>query len=217
MKLNLTEITTALLAGLLLAVSVGQCSEKKAVKKELVKLEEDYCNSLVLAEKDMDRAVDKLKKLNKKNKELNSSIILLDRERIRISNAYNKQKEELKDIETDSLYVLLNWDRELDDEVYDVDRSIMMEAELTELNLKDCKNINSFLEDENDLLTKAVEDYRSRALDLYNDLDDCEIAKMKFERELSGKDLELKIKKKKLWRNRGIAGVAGVALILIAL
>lgn len=213
MKLNLTELLMLLFVIGISITATNQCTQKRRATKSIDNLE-----ALVIEQKkELIRSSNEIAKTISSNDTLKSKIKELETSRNNILSVYNKQKTELGNITSDSLYMLLKGRRELVGKLYDVDSVILIKGNMDRLALRECVEINLSLVSENDLLQKASDSYMNSAIELSSRWTTCEDSKAQLERDLREKDLEVKKYKGKVWGNRAMTGVVTIALVAIIL
>ena len=212
-KIDLTQLLLLLLVLIVSFWGVRQCSTRNMYEKAL-----DKANSekVALAKEVLltKSYTDSLKSINKS---LAEGVALLKEDNRRILASYRREKAKVEQYTSDTLYMLLKGSHDLVGTLYDIDSTLLLDAELTKLERKKCVELNSNLKNEIDFLNNAVFEMSGWNGKIADDLYECELDRLSVESELESERLEGKELKKKVWTNRGVAGGLGLVLLLVLL
>jgi len=212
-KIDLTQLALLVLLGVISFWGVRQCSTRNMYEKALdeVVLEKESLRKEAALNKSY---IDSLKSINES---LAEERAVLKRENKRILASYRLEKAKVEQYTSDTLYMLLKGSHDLTGSLYDIDSTLLLQAELTKLERKECIELSMNLKSEVDFLNNAVFEMSDWNNKIAEDLDECEFERVSLEGDLDREKLEGKELKKKVWVNRGVAGGLGLVLLLILL
>lgn len=213
MKLNVTTILAGVLIVILGILYVGKANTSRKQRKTIEAISEDN----ISLEQQLYTQIGANEHLLDKAEQLSLSISTEKSKRTAITASYRDLKSKLAQTPTKDIYTILMDDIPLTGEVYEIDSARVYDYGLTKLEMKECNEVVTSLLNENKLLKSSVEEYSVVASKLLTDLDDCTIRGIKASGELEKVEREKEKLKGKMWNNRSIAGVLGVALIVIAI
>ena len=212
-RIDLTQLLLMVVLGIVSFWGVRQCSTRN--------LNEKYYQEEVSKNKELQKKIvleisysDSIRVLNE---ELAKERALLKEDNRRILASYRREKAKVEQYTSDTLYMLLKGSHDLTGALYDIDSTLLLEAELTKLERKECIELGIALKGEVEFLNRAVFEISSMNSQISEDLDDCELERVAIESELTESEREVKEGKRKIWTNRGIAGGIGLVALLILL
>lgn len=212
-KLNLTEILLCVLALTFLFLWATKSIQYRKKDKQ-------YQETVVEAsnlKKDLlrtDRYIYELSDILDKQKAISDSIL---EKKNQITRLYISEKKRVEEMSGDSLYIRFKGSHTPSGTLYDIDSTLLSNAELTSLKLIECKEISKQQLSEIDVLNEYMDRCFEDGLEMYDQYTDCAVENETLKADLKITEGELKEKKIQVWTTRAVGGAGFLMFLLVLL
>lgn len=204
MRLDLTTVSLMIVILLMSLGGVQQCSNKNMYKKSF----EARGSEVVELKKQLSKMRAKHLLLSDTLKAHKQEIALLKETEKEIKSLYKAERQKVISMSTRELYASLNPSEETTGDTYPIDSTILVEVELTKVEMRECTDVLKGCKTEVEILQRSIDIYADSNGELMADLSECE-------KESEDLSKELKEKKRKLWGTRAGVFVMAVAVLFV--